>query len=148
MEIVVDAYGESGRALGWDYDLEDKLHVRFLTRCVQERAISPLRDGDEVEVVGMAPEDECQRTMFVETSWVHNRTLAVPHSQLEVVHGDEETRQAVEDRHDWVGMGSGCCRPSAWSSGLSVIQGTELRGRDRHGISRTSRPEAGDRHAA
>jgi hypothetical protein len=29
----------------------------------------------------------------------------VPLSQLKVVHGDEETQQAVEDWHYWVEMG-------------------------------------------
>jgi Calcium binding len=32
-------------------------------------------------------------------------TLAVPLSQLEVVHGDDEPRQAVEDWHYWVETG-------------------------------------------
>ena len=105
MEIVVDAYDEEERAMGWYYYLEDKLNFPFLTRCIKERAISPLRVGDEVEVVGMAPEDECEKEMFVETPWEHKRTLAVPLSQLKVVHGDEETQQAVEDWHYWVEMG-------------------------------------------
>ena len=105
MEIVVDAYNEEERATGWYCYLEEKLDFPFLTRCIRERPISPLRVGDEVEVVGMAPEDECEREMFVETPWEHKRTLAVPLSQLEVVHGDEETKQAVEDWHYWVGMG-------------------------------------------
>ena len=61
MEIVVDAYNEEERAMGWYCYLEDKLTFPFLTRCINERAISPLRVGDEVEVVGMAPEDECER---------------------------------------------------------------------------------------
>src|SRR5262249_43335377 len=104
MEIVVDAYDQAERATGWYSYLEDKLHFPFLTRCVKERAISPLRVGDEVEVVGMAPEEECGREIFVETPWEHRRTLAVPLSQLEVVHGDEETAQAVEDWHYWVEM--------------------------------------------
>jgi len=105
MEIVVDAHGEEERAMGWYCSLEDKLNFPFLTRCINERAISPLRVGDEVEVVGMAPEDECEKEMFVETPWENKRTLAVPLSQLKVVHGDEETRQAVEDWHYWVEMG-------------------------------------------
>ena len=105
MEIVVDAYDEEERAMGWYYYLEEKLNFPFLTRCINERAISPLRVGDEVEVVGMAPEDECQREMFVEMPWEHERTLAMPLSQLKVVHGDEETRQAVEDWHYWVETG-------------------------------------------
>ena len=107
MEIVVDCYDESERAMGWYYYLEDKLTTPFLTRCVRERAISPLRVGDEVEVVGMAPEDECRREVFVEMPWEYKRTLAVPLSQLEVAHADEETRQAVEDWYYWVDMGYG-----------------------------------------
>ena len=55
MEIVVDAYNEEERAMGWYCYLEDKLGFPFLTRCIKERPISPLRVGDEVEVVGMAP---------------------------------------------------------------------------------------------
>ena len=105
MEIVVDAYNEEERAMGWYYYLEDKLSFPFLTRCVLRRPISPLRVGDEVEVVGMTPEDECEKEMFVETPWEHERTLAVPLSQLEVTQGDEETKQAVEDWHYWVEMG-------------------------------------------
>ncbi len=105
MEIVVDAHDEEERAMGWYYYLEDTLNFPFLTRCISERAISPLRVGDEVEVVGMAPEDECEKEMFVETPWEHKRTLAVPLSQLKVVHGDDETQQAVEDWHYWVEMG-------------------------------------------
>ncbi|MGO9471678.1 MAG: calcium-binding protein [Isosphaeraceae bacterium] len=105
MEIVVDAHDEEERAMGWHCYLEDTLHFPFLTRCISERAISPLRVGDEVEVVGMAPGNECEREMFVETPWEHKRNLAVPLSQLNVVHGDDETRQAVEDWHYWVEMG-------------------------------------------
>ena len=105
MEIVVDAYNEEERAMGWYCYLEEKLTFPFLTRCINERAISPLRVGDEVEVVGMAPEDECEREMFVEAPREDKRTLAVPLSQLKVVHGDKETRQAVEDWHYWVEMG-------------------------------------------
>jgi Calcium binding len=107
MEIVADAYDEEERAMGWYAYLEDKLRFPFLTRCIKERAISPLRVSDEVEVVGMAPEDECQHEMFVEMPWEHKRTLAVPLSQLKVVHGEKQTAEAVEDWHYWVEMGYG-----------------------------------------
>jgi hypothetical protein len=105
MEIIVDAYNEAERAIGWYSYLEDKLDFPFLCRCIEERATSPLQVGDEVEVVGMASEEDSLREMFVEIAWEHERTLAVPLSQLEVVHGDEETTQAVEDWHYWVEMG-------------------------------------------
>jgi hypothetical protein len=107
MEIVVDAYDEGERAMGWYCYLDDKLSFPFVTRCIRERATSPLRVGDEVEVVGMAPEDECRHEMYVEMPWEHRRNLAIPLSQLKVAHGDKETRQAVEDWHYWVEIGYG-----------------------------------------
>lgn len=104
MEIVVDAYGEDERALGWYYYLQENLGVPFLARCVEEREVSPLSAGDEVEVVGMPPERECRREMFVSIRW-GKRTLAVPLAQLDVIEADDQTREAVEDWQYWVGMG-------------------------------------------
>jgi calcium binding protein len=54
MKIVVDAYTPEEQAMGWYYSLEDRLHFPFAGRCIAERSISPLRVGDEVDVVGMA----------------------------------------------------------------------------------------------
>ena len=104
MEIVVDAYGPEEQAMGWYYYLYDTLSFIFLTKCITKRAISPLRIGDEVEVIGMAPEEECEHEMFVMMRWERNG-LAVPLMQLEVIHGDDQTREAVEDWHYWVNRG-------------------------------------------
>lgn len=104
MEIVVDAYSPEEQALGWYYHLENTLQFPFLVRCVAERAISPLRVGDEVEVVGLAPEEECGHEMFVLTPW-ERRTLAVPLVQLESFAADEQTERAVEDWRYWVERG-------------------------------------------
>ncbi len=105
IEIVVDAHDKEQRGMGWYYYLEGKLNFPFLTRCINERAFSPLRVGDEVDVVGMALEDECETEMFVETLWKHKRTLPVPLSQVNVVHGDKATQQAIEDWRYWIEMG-------------------------------------------
>jgi Calcium binding len=104
MEIVVDAYDEDERAMGWCCYLEDKLNVPFRARCIAEREVSPLGVGDEVEVVGFSSESESRREMLVSIRW-DKRTLAVPLAQLEVIDGDEPTREAVEDWHYWVAMG-------------------------------------------
>lgn len=104
MEIVVDAYNEDERAMGWYYYLEGRLEVPFTARCVEEREVSPLEVGDEVEVVGMPAERECEREMFVSIAW-GQRTLAVPLAQLEVVEASDQTREAVEDWHYWLAMG-------------------------------------------
>jgi Calcium binding len=104
MEIVVDAYTPEEQAMGWYSSLEDRLHFPFVARCTAERSISPLRVGDEVEVVGMAPEEECQHEMFVLIRW-ERRPLAVPLTQLAGVAVDEQTRQVIEDWHYWVAQG-------------------------------------------
>jgi hypothetical protein len=104
MEIIVDAYTPEEQAMGWYYSLEDRLTVPFVARCIAERSISPLRVGDEVDVVGMAPEEECEHEMFVLIGW-DRRTLAVPLSLLEGVTVDKQTRQAIEDWQYWVAQG-------------------------------------------
>jgi hypothetical protein len=105
MEIVVDAYTPEEQAMGWYYSLQDRLHFPFVASCIAERSISPLRVGDEVEVVGMGPEAECQHEMFILIGWERRRALAVPLAQLEGVAVDEQTRQAIEDWQYWVAQG-------------------------------------------
>jgi hypothetical protein len=116
MEIIVDAYGPEEQAMGWYSYLDDKLSFPFKARCIAARRISPLKVGEEVEVIGMAPEDDCMHEMFVEIRW-SDRTLAVPLAQIEPLEPDEEaeefdedwpydeTREAIEDWHYWVARG-------------------------------------------
>lgn len=104
MEIIVDAYGPEEQAIGWYYYLDDKLHCPFSARCVARRRTSPLKPGDEVEVVGMAPEEDCEHEMFVLINWKGSE-LAVPLMQLEGIQVDEDTQQATEDWHYWVDRG-------------------------------------------
>ncbi len=81
MEIVVDAYGSEERAMGWYYYLEDKLEFPFKAKCIRERFISPLKEGEAVDIIAMAQEEECQHDMFVQIRW-ERRKLAVPLAQL------------------------------------------------------------------
>jgi len=46
MEIIVDAYGPEEQAMGWYCYLEEKLAFPFRAKCIAERRISPLREGD------------------------------------------------------------------------------------------------------
>ncbi len=101
MEIIVDAYGPEEQAMGWYNYLDDTLHFPFSARCITRRRTSPLKPGDEVEVVEMAPADDCEHEMFVLINWKGNQ-LAVPLMQLEGIQVDEETQQAIEDWRYWV----------------------------------------------
>jgi len=104
MEIVVDAYGAGEQAMGWYYYLEDNLQFSFPATCVKKRDISPLKLKERVEVVGMAPEDECEQEMFVSILW-NDRRFAVPLDQLECGSRDGKTKQAIADWHYWVKQG-------------------------------------------
>ena len=105
MEIIVDAYGPEEQAMGWYYYLEDMLRFPFTAICNSKRAISPLLIKDEVEVVGMAPGEECEREMFVTIRWEKDG-LAVLLSQLSPIsETGTENREAIEDWHYWVQMG-------------------------------------------
>ncbi len=103
-EIVVDAYTPEERAMSWYYYLEAKLRFPFKAKCIAVRGISPLRKGEEVEVLGMAPEDDCMNEMLVLIRFA-GRKLGVPLAQLVPVKPDKTVREAVEDWRYWLAMG-------------------------------------------
>ncbi len=104
MEAVVDAHDSGERAMGWYYYLDGKMKVPFKARCRFARPISVLRIKEEVEVLGMAPEEECESEMFV---WVRRarEQIAVPLAQLQPLSKDQETQEAVGDWLYWADHG-------------------------------------------
>jgi hypothetical protein len=108
MEAIVDCYGPEEQAMGWYYYLQDRMAFPFRARCEEERSISPLREGEEVEVVSMADEADCECEMFVRVEWM-GRSLAVPLAQLVAIDVDEETEKAIGDWHYWVKRGYQLC---------------------------------------
>ncbi|HBE04854.1 MAG TPA: calcium-binding protein [Spirochaetia bacterium] len=105
-EIVVDAYDEEERAMGWYYYLQDNLKFPFQAKCVKERSISPLKKNEIVTVIELPDEAECTKEMFVTIEW-QNRQLAVPLNQLQGIKTDQQTKTAIEDWHYWKEAGYG-----------------------------------------
>lgn len=103
-EIIVDAYGPEEQAMGWYCYLENKLRFPFQGHCIVSRVVSPLRKGEVVEVVRMAPEEACSREMMVLIRW-QDRTMAVLLSQLIATDADEGTVEAIGDWHYWLDQG-------------------------------------------
>jgi hypothetical protein len=102
-EAIVDA-GPDEQAMSWYYYLESKIRFPFQARCVATNAVSPLRKGETVDVVRMAPEDACEHDMLVQIRW-RGRKMAVPLSQLAAIHPNESTAEAVGDWIYWVAQG-------------------------------------------
>jgi hypothetical protein len=103
-EVIVDAYGPQECAMGWFYYLENQLRFPFEARCLAANLVSPLRKGETVEVLRMAPEESCSADMLVLIRW-ESRKLAVPLSQLAAIDVDQSTADAIGDWHYWVAQG-------------------------------------------
>lgn len=104
MRIVVDAYDRHERAIGWYTYLEDTIRFPFEARCIEKREVSPLEEGETVQVVGMSSVEASESEMFVTIEWM-DRELGVPLAQLEPIDVDPDTEQAVADWHYWDGRG-------------------------------------------
>lgn len=68
------------------------------------KVVSPLRKGETVKVVRMAPDEACAHDMLVLVRW-QGRKTAVPLAQLTAVDPDESTAEAIGDWHYWVAQG-------------------------------------------
>lgn len=90
--------------MSWYYYLEAKFAFLFKARCVASRAISPLKKSKEVEVVGIAKEEDCMHELFALVRFA-GRKLGVPLAQLDPVKPDKATREAVADWRYWQQMG-------------------------------------------
>jgi len=102
-EAIVDA-GPEEQALSWYYYLENKIRFPFQAKCRDAKVVSPLKKGETVEVIRMAPDDVCGHDMLVLVRW-QRRKVAVPLSQLTAVDPDESTDEAIGDWHYWVAQG-------------------------------------------
>ena len=104
-EAIVDAYGPQEHAMGWYYYLENRLSFPFQAKCIASKITSPLKKGEDVEVLSMASEDACAKDMLVLVRW-QGRKLAVPLLQLTAVNRDGSTVEAIGDWHYWVAQGN------------------------------------------
>jgi hypothetical protein len=103
-EAIVDCYDEGEMAMGWYYYLDDKITFPFKAKCDVKKRTSPLKVGEIVNVIGMSPEDECEKGMFVEIEW-DDDALAVPLEQIKPIDVDDDTKEAIEDWHYWIARG-------------------------------------------
>lgn len=68
-EAIADANGPEEQAMGWHCYLDDKIRFPFQAKCIAVKIVSPLRKGETVAVLRMAPEDACATDMLVLIRW-------------------------------------------------------------------------------
>lgn len=105
MEILSDADNIEEQLMGWYRYLEDKLHFPFQAKWLTRGSTA---EDEDVKVLEMSAEDDCQDEMFVEVLYREDMAtdvFSVPLSHLKVVEADEQTQQAIADWHYWVDKG-------------------------------------------
>ena len=97
MDILVDIYEYDDVAMGWYYYLERSLNFPFpaLWRTSSKKVNAK---ADLVEVVGMAPEEDCSSEMVCEAAF-EGDVFSVPLMNLSAPDADEKTQEAIADWH-------------------------------------------------
>ena len=75
MKIIVDAYGEQERAMGWYYYMADNLTFPFKAKCIKVVSTSPLSVDEVVEVLGMDDAENCENDMLNSTCRQNTDTI-------------------------------------------------------------------------
>ena len=104
-EIIVDCYNESERFGGWCCYLEEKLKFPFGALCIATSPVSPLKRGEQIEVIGMLDDERYEPgEIFVRIRW-RGRKMGVPLAHLQAVNVAPESAQATADWHYWCSRG-------------------------------------------
>ncbi|MCK5810911.1 MAG: calcium-binding protein [Cocleimonas sp.] len=105
-DIVVDAYNEEERAMGWYYYIADNCNFPFQAKCREKQGASPLSLGEKVEVIDIASGEDCENRILVEIKW-KDCEFSVPLEQLEAIDVDDDTLLVLGDWAYWCEMGYG-----------------------------------------
>lgn len=108
-EIIVDAEDKEDRALGWYDYLDDSLNFPFLAKWTKKsrKSTSPPQTK-QVEVLGMAPDDECLKDMVVEVVYPDGKdedVFTAKLSEIEAIDADSDTLEALADWQYWLDRG-------------------------------------------
>ncbi|MBW4686939.1 MAG: calcium-binding protein [Komarekiella atlantica HA4396-MV6] len=107
-EIIIDAEDKEERAMGWYYYLDDSLNVPFMAKWTKKGRKSTSVEEKQVEVLGMAPDDECLKDMFVEVVYPDGKdedVFSAKLSEIIAIDADSDTQEALADWHYWLARG-------------------------------------------
>lgn len=107
-EIVADAEDKEDRAMAWYYYLEEALNFPFNAKWTKKSRKSTTPQEKQVEVLGMAPDDECLKDMIVEVAVINGKeddVYSARLSEIEAIDADEDTLEALADWQYWLARG-------------------------------------------
>ena len=94
--------------MGWYYYLEEVLNFPFMAKWTKKGRKSPSAEEKQVEVLGMAPDDECLKDMLVEVAYINGKdddVYSAKLSEITAIDADSETQEAIADWLYWVARG-------------------------------------------
>jgi len=105
-EIVVDAYGEAERAMGWYCYLQDTIIFPFPAKWKKTNKKTGEIVEKEVEVLDLAPADDCESNMYAEVAYIGETddTFTAKLSDIEAINPDPKTEEALSDWQYWIDM--------------------------------------------
>ncbi|MBU7584915.1 MAG: calcium-binding protein [Nostoc sp. TH1S01] len=107
-EIIADAEDKEDRAMGWYYYLEEALNCPFMAKWAKKSRKTSTIEEKTVEVLGMAPDDECLKDMYVEVADINGKdddVYSAKLSDIKPIDADGDTEQAIADWHYWLARG-------------------------------------------
>ena len=99
-EVVVDAYDEEERAMGWYYYLAENIDFPFEAKWLSGKK----PEGRNVKVLDMSSADDCQHDMLVEVEY-QDDVFSARLSDIEPLQVGEESIQVITDWKYWVNRG-------------------------------------------
>ena len=108
-DIVVDAYDEEERAMGWYCYLGDKITFPFSAKWKKTNKKTGAIAEKEVKVLDMASAEDCERNMYVEVTYIDKQddTFTAKLSDIEAINPYADTEEALADWQYWVDMDYG-----------------------------------------
>jgi hypothetical protein len=107
-EIIADAEEKEDRAMAWYDYLDDTLNFPFMGKWTKKGRKTSSPQEKQVEVLGMAPDDECEKDMFVEVVYPDGKdedVFTARLSEIEAIDTDDETKEALADWQYWLARG-------------------------------------------
>ena len=107
-EIIVDCYDEYEQAMGWIIYLKENLKTPFKARYVENPQIPDVQPGKIIEVIELVNQEDDEELEHFEAMVEireGNNVCEIPLSEVEAIDTDQDTKQAVEDWHYWMGRG-------------------------------------------
>ncbi len=111
MNIIVDAYNEEERRIGWHCYLDNCWDEPFQARLITKGNRRNPQKWQQVEVLGMASEEDCRRDMLAEIRLQEGDledVLTAPLVDLDPLDANDTIQQAIGDWQYW------CDRDYVW----------------------------------